>query len=57
MLVRKLGVGRQHYYDIKQAIKEDGIEGLLEKTPKCHVGRTAYLLCIPKSLVRPLQEH
>jgi len=31
---RKLGVSRQHYYDIKQAIKEDGIEGLLEKSRK-----------------------
>lgn len=29
---RKLGVSRQHYYDIKQAIEEDGIEGLLEKS-------------------------
>jgi transposase InsO family protein len=29
---RKLGVSRQHYYDIKQAIVEDGIEGLLEKS-------------------------
>jgi ACT domain-containing protein len=29
---RKLGVSRQHYYDIKQAIKEDGLEGLLEKS-------------------------
>jgi len=29
---RHLGVSRQHYYDIKQAIKEDGIEGLLEKS-------------------------
>lgn len=31
---RKLGVSRQHYYDIKQAIAEDGIEGLLEKSRK-----------------------
>jgi len=31
---RRLGVSRQHYYDIKQAIKEDGIEGLLEKSRK-----------------------
>ena len=31
---RKLGVSRQHYYDIKQALKEDGIDGLLEKTRK-----------------------
>lgn len=31
---RKLGVSRQHYYDIKQALKEDGIEGLMEKTRK-----------------------
>jgi len=28
---RKLGVSRQHYYDIKQAI-EEGLEGLLEKS-------------------------
>ena len=31
---RNIGVTRQHYYDIKQAIKEDGIEGLLEKSRK-----------------------
>jgi len=29
---RKLGVSRQHYYDIKQAIAEEGLEGLLEKS-------------------------
>lgn len=29
---RNLGVSRQHYYDIKSAIAEDGIEGLLEKS-------------------------
>lgn len=29
---RKLGVSRQHYYDIKTALKEDGVEGLLEKS-------------------------
>jgi transposase InsO family protein len=29
---RKLGVSRQHYYDIKQAIEEEGLEGLLEKS-------------------------
>lgn len=29
---RKIGVSRQHYYDIKQALLEDGIEGLLEKS-------------------------
>jgi len=28
---RRLGVSRQHYYDIKSALQEDGIEGLLEK--------------------------
>ena len=28
---RKLGVSRQHYYDIKNALEEEGIEGLLEK--------------------------
>lgn len=31
---RNLGVTRQHYYDIKEAIREDGIEGLLEKSRK-----------------------
>lgn len=29
---RNLGVSRQHYYDIKSAISEDGLEGLLEKS-------------------------
>ncbi len=28
---RKLGVSRQHYYDIKAALEEEGIGGLLEK--------------------------
>ncbi len=28
---RKLGVSRRHYYDIKLALEEEGIEGLLEK--------------------------
>ena len=32
---RKLGVSRQHYYDIKQAIEEEGLEGLLEKAARC----------------------
>jgi len=31
---RKLGISRQHYYDIKSAIEEDGLEGLLEKSRK-----------------------
>lgn len=31
---RNLGVSRQHYYDIKAAIQEDGLEGLLEKSRK-----------------------
>jgi transposase len=31
---RNLGVSRQHYYDIKSAINEDGLEGLLEKSRK-----------------------
>ena len=29
---RKLGISRQHYYDIKTAIEEEGLEGLLEKS-------------------------
>lgn len=28
---RKLGVSRQHYYDIKKALREEGLQGLLEK--------------------------
>jgi molybdenum-dependent DNA-binding transcriptional regulator ModE len=31
---RKLGVSHRHYYDIKSAIKEEGLEGLLEKSRK-----------------------
>jgi hypothetical protein len=31
---RNLGVSRQHYYDIKGAIAEDGLSGLLEKSRK-----------------------
>lgn len=31
---RNLGVSRQHYYDIKSALAEDGIAGLLEKSRK-----------------------
>ncbi len=40
---RNLGVSRQHYYDIKEAIKSDGIQGVLEKsrnTPR-HKNRVA----------------
>jgi transposase InsO family protein len=29
---RKLGISRQHYYDIRKAIEEEGLEGLLEKS-------------------------
>jgi transposase InsO family protein len=29
---RHIGVSRQHYYDVKKAIEEDGLEGLLEKS-------------------------
>lgn len=31
---RKLGISRQHYYDIKSAVEEEGLEGLLEKSRK-----------------------
>lgn len=31
---RKLGVSRQHYYDIKNTLAEEGVEGLMEKTRK-----------------------
>ena len=29
---KQMGVSRQHYYDIKKAIKEDGIQGLMAKS-------------------------
>jgi transposase InsO family protein len=29
---RKMGASRQHYYDIKATLEEEGIEGLVEKT-------------------------
>jgi len=28
---RKLGISRQHYYDIKNTLEEEGLEGLMEK--------------------------
>lgn len=31
---RKLGISRQHYYDIREAIAQEGLEGLLEKSRK-----------------------
>jgi transposase InsO family protein len=31
---RKLGVSRQHHYDIKSALESEGLEGLLEKSRK-----------------------
>lgn len=31
---KRLGVSRQHFYDIKQVVEEEGIEGLLEKSRK-----------------------
>lgn len=31
---RNLGVSRQHYYDIKHVLEEEGIDGLLEKSRK-----------------------
>lgn len=31
---RKLGVSRQHHYDIKTALAEEGLEGLMEKSRK-----------------------
>ena len=31
---RNLGVSRQHHYNIKSAVEEDGVEGLLEKSRK-----------------------
>lgn len=31
---RKLGISRQHYYDIRKAVEEEGVSGLLEKSRK-----------------------
>ena len=31
---RKLGISRQHYYDIRKAVEEEGLQGLLEKSRK-----------------------
>ncbi len=31
---RKLGISRQHYYDIRKAVEEEGVQGLLEKSRK-----------------------
>lgn len=31
---RKLGISRQHYYDIRKAVAEDGVQGLVEKSRK-----------------------
>lgn len=31
---RRLGVSRQHFYDIKTAVEENGIEGLLEESKR-----------------------
>jgi len=28
---RKLGVSRRHYYDVKKALQEEGVQGLIEK--------------------------
>jgi hypothetical protein len=29
---RRLGISRQHFYDIKKAVEEEGVQGLLEKS-------------------------
>jgi transposase InsO family protein len=31
---RKLGISRQHFYDIRKAVEEEGVQGLLEKSRK-----------------------
>jgi transposase InsO family protein len=35
---RKLGISRQHFYDVRKAVEEEGVEGLLEKSRR--VART-----------------
>ena len=29
---KQMGVSRQHYYDIKKTIREEGVQGLVSKT-------------------------
>lgn len=31
---KKLGISRQHFYDVRKALEEEGLEGLLEKSRK-----------------------
>jgi transposase InsO family protein len=53
---RKLGVSRQHYYDIKEAIEEEGLEGLLEKSRRApRVGNRVPLEIEEKVLEYSLQ--
>jgi transposase len=33
---RRLGISRQHFYDIKSIVEEEGIEGLLSKSRHGH---------------------
>jgi len=54
---RKLGVSRQHYYDIKEAIEEEGLEGLLEKSRRApRVGNRVPLEIEEKVLEYSLQQ-
>ncbi len=39
---RKLGVSRRHYYDIKTALEEEGVEGLLEKAREIRLRLRGY---------------
>lgn len=48
---RNLGISRQHYYDIKGAIEEDGIDGLLEKTKRKPKYRNRVLESVEKRVL------
>ena len=40
---RRLNISRQHHYDIKSAVAEEGVEGLLEKS-RTSVQRWSYIV-------------
>jgi len=48
---RKLGISRQHYYDIRQAISEDGLNGLLEKSRRMPRIGNRVALCIEEAVL------
>lgn len=50
---RRLGVSRQHYYDIKNVIEEEGIDGLMEQSKKERKARNR----IPESIEKRILDY